>query len=640
MIDWSEIINAFFERSGFFFVPILSLAALFNLKELVSGKVRHSFMFVTASLLVSYIILGNGSARYILIPLLTFGCLTGAGAMAPARYLHKIPQLKWLKVQYLLIFFTVITLICSFLKLSLRDHGTVMYEFVDKLAVPADNVKIYSVNSPRGIILGSKLRNFPDKEFYIFKSWDAAMQQLALDQDKSENIYFFTNIPAGYTAEDLLQWIRGKYYLAPFEVIHSAKERSENYILLKFNHKILDGEQKFLRSNLLDMLPDTLPLTPYRQWGSLDIAEAIALQPQPYYVTNDGTVTANRVYFRKNHDVLPKRGTLQLRNNLTWLEAEREFKLITSNKRLPALKPEISANKLVTQADAPPLLTECRKIFIGSNQQFIHLSGANALWHPAENRFAFSGNREKHPARPGKFEYTAEDTILKTTSRSAFDIYQYDLKEIKNLRGNVLIIQEHFSEQFDLQKNLRTMLPAKINIQLATVSRSGYSSLHSANSIELPAGDFQVILLNLFSDAICREWTIPLNTDPFLDEHLTKLVQRLSKQYPNAVITLLLPPPPAPGYSMFVLLNSVKHSRLAHCNIVNAVYRWQQRSNLQNVEILPLYLSIDPENGYILDQKHNKIYSGFSFTDKSKRVIAENTAAFFIYLQQYKGKFQ
>ena len=94
MIDWSEIINAFFERSGFFFVPILSLAALFNLKELVSERVRSSFIFMTAALFGSYIILGGGSARYILIPLLTSGCLAGAGAMAPARYLRMIPQMK------------------------------------------------------------------------------------------------------------------------------------------------------------------------------------------------------------------------------------------------------------------------------------------------------------------------------------------------------------------------------------------------------------------------------------------------------------------------------------------------------------------------------------------------------------------
>ena len=105
-------------------------------------------------------------------------------------------------------------------------------------------------------------------------------------------------------------------------------------------------------------------------------------------------------------------------------------------------------------------------------------------------------------------------------------------------------------------------------------------------------------------------------------------------------MALLLPPQTAPGYSMFALLNSVKHSRLAHCNIVNAVHRWQQRSNLQNVEILPFYLSIDPYSGYIMDSEPDKIYTGFSVTEASKRVMAENTAAFFIYLQQHKGKFQ
>jgi hypothetical protein len=125
-----------------------------------------------------------------------------------------------------------------------------------------------------------------------------------------------------------------------------------------------------------------------------------------------------------------------------------------------------------------------------------------------------------------------------------------------------------------------------------------------------------------------------------MDEHLNNLSKKLEQHYPQAVITLVLPPPPPPGETMYALINSVKSARLAHYHAISAIYRWFQRNKNDRVEILPLYFSIDPDTGYLFDNKSKNIYSGFMFSESAQKIIAENSAAFFIHLYKTKGIFQ
>jgi hypothetical protein len=133
MKEFCDAIQAVFDRAGFFFVPILSIMALFNLSALNNGRIKKSFLLIAAICFLGYLPFAAGSARYILIPLLTVGMLAGAGATAPIKYLHMIKPLRCIKARHLLIFFTALAVLGSFIKLALRDHTTTLDKFVNKL---------------------------------------------------------------------------------------------------------------------------------------------------------------------------------------------------------------------------------------------------------------------------------------------------------------------------------------------------------------------------------------------------------------------------------------------------------------------------------------------------------------------------
>ena len=633
-----DILRMLFENSGFFFVPILSTIALINLSALSADRKRTAFLLISGITLVGYLAVGIDSSRYLLIPLLLVGLLAGAGATAPLKYLHKIKFLKWLQARHLLIFFTALTLICGLLKLTFREPSAALDEFAEKLNSPQHELILYSVESSRGARLGVALRNHPDKKFYSFVNWQQCIKQLSVDQTSDVDKYFFTDIPTDYTAEDFLLWFRGKYCLAPFEIIHSQRQGSHNYILLKFNGKILDGSQNSLRFNALNAMPETLQIIDYRNWAVSNIAGYLPQIKSALYIPNNGTAFHNQVFFRKSNQMLPADGTLQLRNALTWLEAERSFKLSTTTPDPQAVS-FTPVQAQVSNADAPPLITPAEKIYLSSNQEFIHLSGASALWSQNDQRFEFSGG-EKHPAIPGRLDFTLRDTVLNTSANSSLTLIKEDLRDLTGLRGKILLLQDEYGKRLNLQENLLQLLPPQLKITGVNIPSGGESSIQTALNTVLPEENFQLILLNIFQDTFTRDWTIPLQVDPFMDKHLTALAKKLRSRYPKAFIALLVPPPPAPGASFYALLNSVQLSRLAHYHSASALQRWQQRKKFPQTEILPLYYSIDPSKGYTTDGVCKNVYSGFHFTAHAQKVMAENSAAFFIYLYKNKGLFQ
>ena len=638
MKELCDVFAAIFERGGFFLVPILSIMALFNLSELNNNRIKKSFLLIAAISFLGYLPFAAGSARYILIPLLTVGILAGAGATAPIKYLHMIKPLRCIKAQHLLIFFTVLAVSSSCLKLALHDHTTTLGEFVNKLKNSPQDIKLYSVDNSYGVNVAQALRKHSNIHFYNFNDWDSAIHRLMLDQAGTSDIQFFARIPSEYTPADLLMWIRGKYYLAPLETLHSTKERSNCFVLLKFNGKILDGEQKSLRTNALAALPETLQIKDYRDWGILPVKDYLPGDTTILYEPGNGTSAGSGVLFRKSRGSLPERSKLQLRNALNWLEAEREFNL---SLHAPAPQPVsfMPVNGKLSNADAPPLITPADKIFIAQNQRSIHLSGANAFWTAEDKRFEFSPQGEKHPAMPGDFSYTVKDTVLNTASSARLTVIQEDLRELNKLRGNILLLQDPYGVRLQLPENLRKLTMQTV-IHSISIFMDGRSSQQSLLDSSLPSGNFDLVMLNIFADNFVRNWTIPLAVDPFMDEHLNNLIKKLEQQYPRAVIALVLPPPPPAGDNLYALLNSVKSARLAHYHAVSAIYRWFQRNKNERVEILPLYFSIDPDTGYIFDNKSKKLYSGFTFSESAQKIMAENSAAFFIHLYKTKGIFR
>ena len=80
--------GSFFESAGFYFVPIFACIGLLNLRVLNRRKGTAVFLIVTAVMMLFYIVFARRTGRYLLIPLLFFGCLAGTGIDWAERQLN------------------------------------------------------------------------------------------------------------------------------------------------------------------------------------------------------------------------------------------------------------------------------------------------------------------------------------------------------------------------------------------------------------------------------------------------------------------------------------------------------------------------------------------------------------------------
>ncbi len=633
MENFLDTLSIFFERSGFFFVPILSLAAFFNLPILNKGRGWHAFMMISLTMLAAYIFINSGSSRYVLIPLLLFGMLSAAGVTAIHRYTQYLPFLKKIKQKYWLILATAAAISTGLAKIYVSDHVSTLGIFTNILNNSSNDLILYSAECTHGIRLGGELRNNPHITFCNLESWNDVASRLAIDKNDGRDIYIYTAIPEKFTTEDLAVWFRGKYGIFPFEeVAHTIENRSRR-ILLKFNFRTLDGVQSGPYSGTLASWPDTLQLKPYRTWALWQINDDTSGENQAIYITLFGTMNKNQLYFRKLNNVLEKTGKVELRNQLGFPEEERTFTLqeTTSNVTITLPAPLKHGSNRAQLANDRPLLLDGTTIYASARQEALYLHGAIPHWSPENSRINIV-NGPKQPVVQGKLQINCQDTKLKTAASATYDILRIDTANIARNPLKLLWIDDQQSKLRQMANQLQSQLHAASSMEYMLLPQEHESAIQTFLLQKLPDAEVEFVFLNIFSDPCVRPWTLPINVDPFMDKHLSSAVKNLHKKYPSAQVVLILPPPPAAGTSLFPPADSVVLGRLAHYNLCGALQRWHKRHALPQVSLLPLYFFLDPYNDYMMDSP--KVWSGNALRESAYKKSAENIAAFLVYQTQ------
>ena len=124
-----------------------------------------------------------------------------------------------------------------------------MAQFLRPIALQKP-LTLYGIEFAQSRKLGGELIALPDVEYFQFIQWSEVMPTLAVHQTEKRNIYAAVRVPAAYPTELILTGLRGKFYIAPFEIVYSVKAGKYCYVLLKFNYRTLDGRQKGFRRPL------------------------------------------------------------------------------------------------------------------------------------------------------------------------------------------------------------------------------------------------------------------------------------------------------------------------------------------------------------------------------------------------------
>ena len=638
MIEFLYNIVNMIESSGFFFAPILAIAGLLNLSAIPDKTVRKAYLLITGVMMLVYLIFGS-SARYTLIPLLLFGVLSAAGTAVPVKYWQRWSKYQWrLPVRYLLVLMTVITVCCSALKLAQRHRSAAIQTVTRELRGLDGKFILCSVDCSQGIKIGGLLMHKPGFEFKNFEDWPTAMDFLSSWQPTDGDLYIFTRISKPYTQDDFRQWFRGKYSIYPFDEVKIIQERSRLSLLLKYNGKILDGVQKAPYQNILQPLPDTLPVQLFHHWGMINIGKYLNVDHR-IFTAVAGTRRADKLYLRKQKGQLPEQFRLEVRNQLGWLEAFRIFKLTAAAADFPAapldggsIKPAYTG---AGNSVDVPLVLEPELIFVPTGVNTLFWSGAIPLWQPGTQRFTID---QQQSAANGQLECRVYDRYLQTTGKLRSQTVSSDVQLLTKTPQKICLIQDQHSSRLRLAENLPDLLHPASSLQVINLTETAGNALLNPDWLQLPNADSEVIILNIFADALARPWTVPLMVDPYLDEFFSPQIRQLQQKFPNSRIGLILPPPAAPGENMYPYCDSPQLSRLAHYHICSALQRWYRRNRPENIWLVPLYLSCHPLDGYTRYAQNSPIWNGYDFTGESQKLMAETTGTFLVYSAQQQRK--
>jgi len=616
--------------AGFYFVPILALMAILNWRELEPGRSKQIYLLIAALMLPAYLLLGN-SSRYLLIPLILCAPLAGAGTTMLLRFLRFFRCFDWLKRRYLMLAFTIPAVAVSFLRLSLRNHEDVLFEFESTMRrEAAEPVILRSVDCSHGRVLGGLLMYDKAIDFADFESdWPRAIDFLTQQQYNDKPIYFFIRIPKRYTAGDIADWFRGKYGIYPFDIV----KQEDDYLLIKFNGKIADGAAPLPAAEALSGLPDELTVEPFRGWVRAPLPETWVRAPETALLLRpeNGTADEKYIYFRLENGSAPERGYLNMFNQLGWRLDGRDFQLRTIPGGAVEL-PLSAGNKVDFQLnDEKPLVLDLPEVYVNTDCQQLYLAGAVPHYRPGSRRFEFSapdGVADLKKNGSAAVDYTVKDIYRQQSTQIDFTVVRADCRVLKSRPLKILLVEDKISSRLELAEPLQSLLHPDSLLECLPLQSGNENSWHTAAQTHYKSGDFDVVLLNIAADSFARPWSIPLKIGPFMDKYATETVKKLRKKYPEAMIAIILPPPPAPGASMYPFTSPLQ-SRLAYWHSARALYRWQQRKK-HNVSIVPLTLTVDPQAGYVRYSAARPVWEGFKFTPRSRQAMAETVGAFLV----------
>jgi len=620
------------EKSGFFFVPILVIMALINFRRIWSIRRGRPFTVMVLLMLFSYMMLGNGSSRYLLIALLAAGCLTVFGAEWLIKFLNFLQIGRILSPKgWLWLTVCAAVAVCG-VKTAFHERSFVARNMMEIL-LKADSGKtvIFSPECKTGEKLGGLASAVPEWEFHLHDNWDTTIRAVVRRQTEDRDFYFFTRIPKENSYEDFKNCFRGRYYFFPFDLVAEECEYRYRFLLLKFNGRTGDGEQTGVPVNILaTQLPDPLPLKENKDtWRTADINRLAPVLLQNHALLNPansfGTFAGQNFRFRAINGVYPEQFELQYRNALGWLLDHRTFKLKVQDQAsvtAAADRPPVIWKKSLISGEVPLMLTP-RQICVTGNRFELFFEGAVPGWQYNNDRMQITLSYQN-----GGVKVATTDRILKTRCETETKIISCDPAKLKKTPLDLLIIEDLFDTRLGLKTYLPEQLSQHSTIDTISAVAGAVNAIDpSRHPVKWPQKKYDAVLINLLGDAFARPWTVPFIVDQLAGK-LNVLSKKIRQNYGDIPIGIILPPAPPGGESQFPYSESFFIARMSHYNICSAVERLHRKGKLTDSVIIPLYLTLHPEKDYVFHNHAQHTYSGYFFTASGQKKLAAATGAY------------
>lgn len=633
---------AFFIAAGFYFVPILVLTGILGSGSLKHGGQRTVFLIISLTMMTGYIALGNGSSRYLLIPLLLVGCFAGTGLEFIANLLAKITKQKETFksiVMAVLTFAAVVT--CGwrcwshnrtecmdiFSNLILREH--------------TDSTVVFAVNSNTSQKLGGILNEFNDIDFYNIEQWKDAIQKFIPMQTDNTNFYFCVEMPKEYDISNFRNWFQSCYYIFPFQMICECFKGRKRFILLKFNHKTLDGkEERVFRTDVLETLPS--PLVFHKWRGNIsfrnleDYLPAETFSGNKFIEVEDGTWINNHIYTRLHLQLKDDPTKIILRNDVFWPESICRRVLIEEEEsavqeKSYTLKQDEQVPVSPAQTAEPVLLEliPSSPVIVSESNPMLYFEGAIPGYYYDSDRFLINGSNElsldASSISNSNYYVEIQDRYLKSSAKKELNIKRVSQVDNTHTPVSVLLVEDNTSSGgLNLNENLVSILPEKSEVDqvIIPVQDDWATSIRIIPS--LPPKEYDTIIVNLFIDSLKRPWGLRFETDHVFDQDFSFLIDELQETYAAAKILVVLPPAPPSEPAMYTTCDSTRLAKLSHYRICSAALRWYDKHHPENVDLIPLYLYTAPKTDYTNYTSINNttIRSGYHFTPEALKHLS------------------
>jgi hypothetical protein len=641
--DIQQIAIKLIVEAGFYFVPCLVLLGMFHIKSLREDASRIVFLFLSLVLLALYLILGNSSSRYLLIPTLIAGCFSGAGLEFISDKIRKIFSKKDSANVIIATAISFIIVFAGIIRCVVRNRDECMDVFAKVIMAESNKTNyVFGINCHSSQKLGGILNQNQESVYYNCISWDEAISEFVSVQSEDNPFYFCVEMPQRYNIRDYINWFQSYYYIFPFDVICESFKGRKRFVLLKFNHKTLDGNESYISADFLDNLPDPLVT---QKWKNTNFSFANigtyfpsnSLTDEHFFELTNGTKIKDNLYVRMELQPPDKPVTFFLRNAVFWPEARCDrFMIESSSANLLEEKPSdtntditlpLSESKETSHSLAFPaapvlldIIPDVPVVISETNSPCLHLSGAIPGWFSGNKRFLINNSTDEKIefdlSSGNNVDITVEDRFLKKKVDKKLNISFFSADKTRETDNNLsflIIGDKDSSALLDLQSGLSSFLPQGTTIDHIT-------GFHKQDILSLSQEQYDIIILNTFSPYINNPWIFPFETDIFFDQDYSTFFKQLKDKFSEAYFYVVLPPAPPPEQTMFPTCFSPKLAKLSHYRICSAAIRWYHNYHPDRTFLVPLYCYADPNDDYTLQWtiENIKVRLGYSFTKSAK----------------------
>jgi len=564
----------------------------------------------------------------LLIPLILFGILSGAGMELFCLWLRKIPCVRRMSANVLMFFLAALISMTCMLRVALRKSNDMIPIFIKSIISDAKrDTSVYCIDFKNTSKISGLTAEFPNIKVENFELWSDAIKQFTNRQYENRDFYFCVEMPRTYRQEDFKNWFRSRYYVYPFDLIQDYCYRKQRYLLLKFNHKTAAKNESMFDKSVFGSDEKNFVFQQWRNvWYYCPFMNDLSIngQMKKGFFSSEKVKSIGSWLFIRNDDKAenPDIADITYHNSLLWPEEKRIFRISFDNGAISEGRLQSSFSsfeKSAIPSDEPPLLLIPPYVTVSETSPTLFLTNCVPAYRQETDNFSFAGNKTVIPVT--EHDKTIHISVSEHASgRSASGDLQ--IKWLKksfaaNESVSVLMIEDTQFAKLNLEKEVSVLLSEDDNKIDFVRMKSGASSSFDFSAYEgWLDKKYHAIIMNILLDPIARPWSFPFQTGPTLDRLLSEYVAFLHKKYPAMPCFIILPPSPVDLPSFFTLYcNSPQLSRLSHYRVCDAVQRWYIRTNPENVYLIPLYFDVDPENDYCVHTKIDgkNVYSGYAF---------------------------